>query len=131
MILREGTTPHFDPEARPRYPTLILKANTTPHLDPEGTVVEQALIEDCKEGVEDGAVGLEDLVNESHLKPGQRVSNERARVVRIEGRQGLGPQDSDCGGQGKGVQNGTCLENGTNEGIRERRDKAQVKSEER
>ena len=34
-------------------------------------IVKQALIEDGEQRVEDGAVGLEDLVNESHIGLGQ------------------------------------------------------------
>lgn len=41
--------------------------STCPHLDPDAAVVKQSLVEECEQGVEDGTVGLEDLVNERNL----------------------------------------------------------------
>jgi hypothetical protein len=38
-----------------------------PHLDSYAAIVKQALVEQCEQCVEDGTVGLEDLINERNL----------------------------------------------------------------
>lgn len=51
------------------------------HLDAHTAVVKEALVEQCEQCVEDGAVGLEDLINERNLAGWGEEEGQEARCI--------------------------------------------------
>lgn len=62
------TKPHTTQPLGP--PSLQPTNSPATHLDAHASVVKESLVEQCEQGVEDGAVGLENLINERNLAVG-------------------------------------------------------------
>lgn len=58
----------------------------------DGSIVEQALVEDGEQGVQDGAVGLEHLVDEGHRRIWQVAFNLPHVLILLQGPHGQWPK---------------------------------------